>query len=72
MIHNHAAAPETVDREQWFKSSYSGGEGSACVEVKRFASGVGIRDSKDKSGPALMFTRSAWDSFMNEIDGLSS
>ncbi|MFE3954845.1 DUF397 domain-containing protein [Nocardia sp. NPDC059091] len=48
---------------QWFKSSYSqaGGE---CVEVAFLDGGkVGVRDSKDADGPALVFTPGEWDVF---------
>ncbi|WP_067709285.1 DUF397 domain-containing protein [Nocardia yamanashiensis] len=47
----------------WFKSSHSGSQGD-CVEVAWLAGGVvGVRDSKDPAGPALLFTPAAWDSF---------
>ncbi|WP_380281257.1 DUF397 domain-containing protein [Kitasatospora purpeofusca] len=48
----------------WFKSSYSGGEGGACVEVAEAAESVLVRDSKDKSGPQLAFSPAAWQSFV--------
>ncbi|WP_345016933.1 DUF397 domain-containing protein [Actinomadura keratinilytica] len=42
----------------WRKSSHSG-SGNACVEVADLRSaGVAVRDSKDPSGPVLMFGRS--------------
>ncbi|WP_433634369.1 DUF397 domain-containing protein [Nocardia sp. CA-120079] len=48
---------------QWFKSSRSQG-GADCVEVAFLAEGhVGMRDSKNLTGPALVFTPSAWDAF---------
>ncbi|WP_063051784.1 DUF397 domain-containing protein [Nocardia arthritidis] len=48
---------------RWFKSSHSGG-GADCVEVAHLAGGmVGIRDSKNPTGPALIFTPSEWDAF---------
>ncbi|MFI1462896.1 DUF397 domain-containing protein [Nocardia carnea] len=48
---------------RWFKSSYSGGS-RECVEVA-FIKGnvVGVRDSKDRGGPALSFTPAAWAAF---------
>ncbi|MEK2489797.1 DUF397 domain-containing protein [Kitasatospora purpeofusca] len=48
----------------WFKSSYSGGEGGACVEIAEAAESVLVRDSKDKSGPQLGFSPEAWRSFV--------
>ncbi|MFD7763597.1 DUF397 domain-containing protein [Streptomyces microflavus] len=48
----------------WKKSSYSGAEGNACVEAATLASTVGVRDSKDKQGPALVFPRGSWSTFV--------
>ncbi len=47
----------------WFKSSYSGSQGD-CVEVAWLAGGrVGVRDSKNPAGPALVFDFNEWDAF---------
>ncbi|MFC9995589.1 DUF397 domain-containing protein [Nocardia sp. NPDC127526] len=47
----------------WFKSSYSGGQ-TDCVEVAWLPEGiVGLRDSKDPSGPALLFSGNDWAAF---------
>lgn len=43
----------------WTKSSYSGGSGTECVEVRPLSDSVGVRDSKDPAGPILRFTRDA-------------
>ncbi len=48
---------------RWFKSSHSGGS-QDCVEVAFLADGtVGVRDSKNPTGPALAFTPADWDAF---------
>lgn len=48
---------------KWFKSSRSGGD-KACVEVAFLEGGhVGVRDSKNPTGPALMFTPHTWSAF---------
>ncbi|MBO0852549.1 MAG: DUF397 domain-containing protein [Nocardia sp.] len=48
---------------QWFKSSRSK-DTSACVEVAFLgADQIGVRDSKNPAGPALVFTPSEWDAF---------
>jgi hypothetical protein len=49
---------------RWRKSSYSGGSGD-CVEIAGNLPGaVGVRDSKDPDGPALVFTPRAWRAFV--------
>ncbi|MFF2146695.1 DUF397 domain-containing protein [Kitasatospora sp. NPDC058190] len=49
----------------WRKSSYSGGGGGNCIEVADgFAAVMPVRDSKDPSGPALLFSADAWQSFV--------
>ncbi|MEV6339604.1 DUF397 domain-containing protein [Nocardia vinacea] len=54
---------------KWFKSSRSGG-GKDCVEVAFTESGhVGVRDSKNPNGPALVFTPSEWDAFTIGVSG---
>ncbi|MEU6632852.1 DUF397 domain-containing protein [Streptomyces parvus] len=56
-------APES----KWTKSSYSGAEGNACVEAAALACAVGVRDSKDKQGPALVFPTSSWNTFVTSL-----
>ncbi|MFI1463660.1 DUF397 domain-containing protein [Nocardia carnea] len=47
----------------WFKSSRSGSQ-SACVEVAWLQDGrVGVRDSKNATGPALVFAAGEWAAF---------
>lgn len=49
----------------WRKSSRSGGNGGQCVEVADNLSGVvGVRDSKDPTGPVLVFGPKAWQVFV--------
>ncbi|MBF6195400.1 DUF397 domain-containing protein [Nocardia sp. CDC186] len=47
---------------EWFKSTRSAG-GSECVEVAFLDGGVGVRDSKNPAGPALIFSPTEWDAF---------
>ncbi|RAN94254.1 DUF397 domain-containing protein [Micromonospora noduli] len=50
---------------QWRKSTRSGDNGGACVEVADNLPGlVAVRDSKDPAGPALTFSPVAWSSFV--------
>jgi len=54
---------EDLRRAEWRTSTYSA-NGSTCVEVAGSLPGVvAVRDSKDRSGPALVFARDAWRAF---------
>lgn len=55
-----------LDGVTWRKSSHSGGQGN-CVEVAGTPTAVGVRDSKDPSGPVLVFTRPAWQAFVDAV-----
>ncbi|WP_327097222.1 DUF397 domain-containing protein [Nocardia vinacea] len=47
----------------WFKSSRSASQ-DTCVEIAHLDGGmVGVRDSKDPMGPALVFSPAEWDAF---------
>ncbi|SCE87287.1 protein of unknown function (DUF397) [Micromonospora mirobrigensis] len=48
----------------WFKSSKSGPNCDNCVEVAYVPGVVGVRDSKDRSGPALVFAPDDWYAFV--------
>lgn len=49
---------------RWFKSSHSAG-GQDCVEAAHLAQGrIAVRDSKNPSGPALIFAPGEWDAFL--------
>jgi hypothetical protein len=51
----------------WRKSSYSGAAQN-CVEVARdLPEAVGVRDSKDPGGPALVVTPHAWQAFAAKV-----
>jgi hypothetical protein len=43
----------------WHKSTHSS-EATACVEVAVTGGAVGVRDSKNTSGPQLVFTTDSW------------
>jgi hypothetical protein len=57
-------ASELAPESAWFKSSYSSGSEGNCVQAADLKAEVGIRDSKHKEGPALVFRRSAWAAFV--------
>jgi Domain of unknown function (DUF397) len=57
-----------LSRAQWRKSSYSNGNGGACVEVARNLPGVvAVRDSKDAEGAALIFAAGQWAAFVSGL-----
>ena len=52
-----------TDGLRWFKSTASGGGG--CVEAARTATGgMAIRDTKDRTKPAHVYTRDEWQAFV--------
>ncbi|WP_367322819.1 DUF397 domain-containing protein [Streptomyces sp. HUAS ZL42] len=57
-------APST---HQWFKSSYSGGSGTECVECAYARGGILVRDSKQDCGPVLMVRDRAWGTFITTL-----
>ncbi|MEU6828845.1 DUF397 domain-containing protein [Nocardia beijingensis] len=56
---------------KWFKSRHSSGDSGECVEVAHLDEGmVGVRDSKNPTGPALVFSPGEWDAFTaGVVDG---
>jgi uncharacterized protein DUF397 len=42
-------------------------ETATCVEVAGTGGEVWVRDSKDRSGPVLRFSRSEWDAFVTWV-----
>ena len=58
-------APEP-DGIVWHTSSYSGTNGG-CVEVSPTPDAVHVRDSKDRTGPALTVPTTAWQAFLTTL-----
>ncbi|MEU4258422.1 DUF397 domain-containing protein [Streptomyces fradiae] len=58
---------EFAPEGSWFKSSFSDQGGGNCVEVASRGNLVGVRDSKDKQGPALALPRDAYASFIRTV-----
>jgi len=52
----------------WRKSSYSSGNGGACVEVARNLPGVvAVRDSKAPGAPGLTLAPDQWRAFTDQV-----
>jgi hypothetical protein len=51
----------------WRKSSYSGSNGGACVEVGTTGLAVAVRDSNDPNGPLLAFAADTWKAFAEQV-----
>ena len=56
-----------VTGAMWRKSSYSGGNGGTCVEVRTAGPAVAVRDSKDPNGPLLAFAAHTWKAFAEQV-----
>ena len=52
-----------LDGVGWRTSSRSGANGN-CVEVAQLDDVVAVRDSKDRTGPVLVFEAAAWAAFI--------
>jgi hypothetical protein len=56
-----------LQNAQWFKSSYSNGNGS-CVEVACLGDVIAMRDSKQHGlGPVLTSTVAGWQAFIASV-----
>jgi Domain of unknown function (DUF397) len=53
-----------LNRARWFKSTRSGPNCDNCVEVAFVGEAIAVRDSKNPSGAALIFTTAEWDAFV--------
>ena len=65
----HGIATNIAPEDAWFKSSYSEANGTGCIEIVHLThtAEVGIRDSKDKTGPALVIPAAAWTAFVSDV-----
>ena len=51
----------------WRKSSHSGGDHGACVEVAVTADGIGVRDSKNRDAPYLSLKRDEFAALLHSL-----
>ncbi|MER5679291.1 DUF397 domain-containing protein [[Kitasatospora] papulosa] len=57
----------SIDERFWFKSSYSGSDGDACIEVAKGMEAIHVRDSKDQLSPELTLSPTAWSNFLSYV-----
>jgi hypothetical protein len=53
----------TVATVAWHKSSHCAS--NSCVEVVHLDGQIAMRDSKDRHGPVLRFSRAEWTAFLD-------
>ncbi|MFJ1556706.1 DUF397 domain-containing protein [Streptomyces mirabilis] len=51
----------------WFKSSYSGGSGTECVECATADGSMLVRDSKKPRAPVVAIRSPAWKAFVRAV-----
>ena len=56
-----------LSRAVWKKSVRSGGNSDDCVEVAFVDGAIAVRDSKNPTGPALLYTRDEWEAFVGGV-----
>ncbi|MET7300726.1 DUF397 domain-containing protein [Embleya sp. NPDC005575] len=56
-----------LDQAAWRKSSYSNGDGGACVEVADGFAVVPVRDSKDPSVGHLTVVPASWSALLSTL-----
>ncbi|MGW1180816.1 DUF397 domain-containing protein [Streptomyces drozdowiczii] len=70
VLHCATAPGAVMEREegrQWFKSSYSGGSGTECVEAALLGDGAAVRDSKRPRCGQFRVQAAAWDDFVRSV-----
>ncbi|WP_405964158.1 DUF397 domain-containing protein [Streptomyces sp. NBC_00723] len=62
-----SAGPQPASEPVWFKSSYSGGNTTECVEAAFVPAGVLVRDSKTPYSPRVSVSAEAWTRFVGAL-----
>ncbi|NSC24091.1 DUF397 domain-containing protein [Streptomyces albus subsp. chlorinus] len=59
---------DELNAASWRTSSYTNGEGGACVAVADgFAGVLPVRDTKCPEGPTLVFPADSWNAFVRGL-----
>ncbi|MFH8366192.1 DUF397 domain-containing protein [Streptomyces sp. NPDC018031] len=67
MVSSEHTVSDASTRTGWYKSSYSGGDQGECLEVARGYADVPVRDSKNPTGPELVFPAESWSAFVSAV-----
>jgi Domain of unknown function (DUF397) len=70
MQHQSAPSPTSLaalDAATWRKSTRTQGDQEDCVEIARIPGIIGVRDSKDRQGPKLVFAPTAVRQLVDQI-----
>ncbi|MET7478183.1 DUF397 domain-containing protein [Streptomyces sp. NPDC005648] len=59
--------PQPIPESAWFKSSYSGGNATECLEAAVTPSSVLVRDSKLAKSPVVVVRAEAWRCLVNGL-----
>ncbi|MCG7523831.1 DUF397 domain-containing protein [Streptomyces sp. OfavH-34-F] len=69
-MYSNGIPATSIQDVEWFKASASDGIGGNCIEVAALPEGhVAFRNSRDKDGPALVFTPGEWAAFSDGMKG---
>ncbi|MYR55482.1 DUF397 domain-containing protein [Streptomyces sp. SID625] len=60
-------SPQPASGPVWFKSSYSGGNATECVECAYTGHSALIRDSKHERSPAVEVRAETWQMFVRAL-----
>ncbi|MGW1428881.1 DUF397 domain-containing protein [Streptomyces sp. NPDC002431] len=67
MHSNKPTTPDSTRLTGWRKSSYSGASNGECLEVVDGHASIPVRDSKNPTGPAILFTAHGWSAFVAAV-----
>ncbi|WP_405598142.1 DUF397 domain-containing protein [Streptomyces sp. NBC_01410] len=60
-------ATTEIPNSAWFKSTYSGGNETECVETAFIEGSTAVRDSKQLRGQQLRVQAAAWTGFISAV-----
>ncbi|MEV7845010.1 MULTISPECIES: DUF397 domain-containing protein [Streptomyces] len=76
-MYSNGVPADSITNVTWVKATASDGIGGNCVEIARLEEGhVALRNSRDTSGPALVYNSAEWKAFLagaksGEFDGMT-